>query len=167
MVLKYLLTLVAAVFIIGFITGEAYGSYSTATEQPVSFSFLTGRSAERISPSDHILENDVHVFSDRVVLDVDSPFWASFTDTNSMDPVIDAGANSVEASPKSPDEIAVGDIISFRTGLASGTIIHRVIEKGEDDEGAYFITKGDNNPLQDPGKVRFEDIKGVVVAVIY
>ena len=78
MVLKYLLTLVAAVFIIGFITGEAYGSYSTATEQPVSFSFLTGRSAERISPSDHIPENDVHVFSDRVVLDIDAPFWAVY-----------------------------------------------------------------------------------------
>ena len=34
-------------------------------------------------------------------------------------------------------------------------------------EGIYFILKGDNNPEQDPGRVRFKQIKRVLIGVIY
>ena len=84
-----------------------------------------------------------------------------------MDPVIDKGANSIEITPSSSEVIAVGDIISYKSAYASGTIIHRVIEKGEDEQGVYFIVKGDNNSAADPGKIRFDQVQGVLVAVIY
>ncbi len=45
-------------------------------------------------------------------------------------------------------------------------IIHRVVEIGEDEQGTYFITKGDNNFFSD-GKVRFGQIKYVTIGVIY
>ena len=38
---------------------------------------------------------------------------------------------------------------------------------GFDDEGWYAIMKGDNLEKADPYKVRFENVKRVVVAVIY
>ncbi|MBI2146640.1 signal peptidase I, partial [Candidatus Woesearchaeota archaeon] len=43
----------------------------------------------------------------------------------------------------------------------------RVIEKGVDDDGVYYLVKGDNNRFADPLKVRYADVVGVVVAVIY
>ena len=45
-------------------------------------------------------------------------------------------------------------------------IIHRVIEKSEDSDGIYFITQGDNSNATD-GKIRFNEIKYVTIAVIW
>ncbi len=44
---------------------------------------------------------------------------------------------------------------------------NNIVKIKEDEEGKYFITKGDNVPIPDPVKVRFKDICGVVVAIIY
>ncbi len=123
------------------------------------------RATERISPFDWIKENEIHVYNDKVVIDLENPEWASFTDTNSMDPVLDETANAIEIVPKSPEDIHIGDIVSYSTG--KDTVIHRVIGKGKDSKGVFFIIKGDNNPNRDPEKVRFEHIKRVVVAIIY
>jgi len=129
------------------------------------FSFLTSASPEISSPSDWIKENQIQVYPNKVILEINQPMWSSFTNTNSMDPFLDETANAIEIKPQSPEQIKVGDIISYQTEY--GLIIHRVIEKGEDELGPYFIVKGDNNINKDPFKVRFEDIKGVLVAIIY
>lgn len=122
---------------------------------------------ERASPRDRIPERDIGVYKDRVVISVKDAQWSTFTDTNSMDPVIDAGANAIQVVPESADEIQVGDIISYRSEYAGGIFIHRVVHKGQDERGTYFIAKGDNLPTSDPGKIRFEQIERVVVAIIY
>lgn len=130
-----------------------------------SVQYPLGSAIERISPADHISERDIQVYQDRVVIMLDSPQWASFADTNSMDPILDKDSNAIQIKPSDPDQIVVGDIISFsRDGR---TIIHRVIEKDIDNLGVYYITKGDNNPTADPGKVRFSDITRLTVAVVY
>lgn len=160
-----------AVFVSGILVGMigviGLNLSQNAPEMPFSFSILAGKGAELSSPADHIPEKDIHVLSDKIVIDVKDASWASFTDTNSMDPFIDAGANSVEIKPESEEDIHVGDVISFRTEYADGIIIHRVVEIGNDSDGNYFITRGDNTPTTDPGKRRFADINGVVVGVIY
>lgn len=157
-----------AVFIMGWIAASIFYNYSyIGLEKPLSFDILLGVSPELSSPSDHIPEESIHVLQDKVVLDIKDAQWASFTDTNSMDPFIDTGANSIEIKPKSRDEIRMGDVISFKADFDDGIIIHRVVGIGKDEQGAYYITKGDNNPLADPGKVRFEDINGIVVGVVY
>jgi signal peptidase I len=84
-----------------------------------------------------------------------------------MEPVLSATANAIEIIPKSADEIKVGDIVSYESDFTTGTVIHRVIDKENDTQGTYFILKGDNNPEQDPGKIRFSQIRRVVVAIIY
>lgn len=130
-----------------------------------SVQYPNGNALERSSPQDRVPESAIGVYGDRVVINLEGAQWARFADTNSMDPVIDRGANAIQVQPKSMDEIDVGDIISYRAG--ERVIIHRVIEKGIDEQGWYVIAKGDNNPAADPGRIRFEQITRVVVAIIY
>lgn len=64
-----------------------------------------------------------------------------------------------------PNNLSVGDIIIYRAncyGLPKKDIIHRII-KFEDGK---IITKGDNNPIEDPCSVDKSQIKGKVIFVI-
>ncbi|MBI4016126.1 MAG: signal peptidase I [Candidatus Aenigmarchaeota archaeon] len=117
------------------------------------------------SPKDRVPEDRIHVFPNQVLLDIRGAQWSRFTDTNSMDPVIDNGSNAIQIIPQSADDIQVGDIISYDSEY--GTIIHRVAEVGNDKNGWYAIAKGDNNPTADPFKIRFSQIKRVVVGIVY
>ena len=145
------------------------GGYEYQTENILSraLSLFQDTGTEVASPADRVYEDQIIVTNDKIVLNIRGAEWASFTDTNSMDPVIDAGAHAIEIIPKSGDDIQVGDIVAYKSDYAEGTIIHRVVFKGQDEKGAYFVLKGDNNPANDPGRIRFEQIKRVVVAIIY
>ncbi len=137
-------------------------------EKPLNFGFVPFlKSAERSSPSDHISESQIHVYNDQVVLDIEGASWAAFADTNSMDPFFDDTANSIELRPDSPDDIDVGDIISYESSITDDLIVHRVVKKDVDDAGVFFLVKGDNNPVQDPEKIRFEQVHGILVGIIY
>ena len=148
-------------------TYELNSAENSPDNNNIIVSLFSDKPKEKDSPYDRIGEDNIHVYNDRIVIDLKDAEWASFTDTNSMDPVIDDGANALQIIPRSADEIHVGDIISYDSEYADGTIIHRVIEKGEDDEGIFFRAKGDNNPDKDPGKIRFNQTKRVLVAIIY
>jgi len=158
--------ILTAIFMLGFLTSNIYAGLNT--EKPSNLN-ITGdnRTDEVASPSAWIAENQIGVYSNRVILDVEDPQWATFTDTHSMEPVISSRSYAIEVVPKSVDDIKVGDIISYKSDYADGTIIHRVIEKSSDSEGTYFILKGDNNPTSDPGRIRFNQVQRVVVAIIY
>ncbi|MBW3011607.1 signal peptidase I [Candidatus Woesearchaeota archaeon] len=155
--------LLAAVFLLGFLASTAISEFQTI-ETPRVFT-ITGSTTEQPSPSDWIKTNQIEVYDDMIIIRVENATWAAFADTNSMDPFLDEGSNGIEITPESPDQINVGDIIAYKTSY--GTIIHRVVEKGEDEEGIYFMAKGDNNNAQDPNKIRFEQIERVLVAIIY
>lgn len=121
----------------------------------------------KASPSDWIKESQIKVYEDKVVIEIENAQWARFTDTKSMDPFLDSSANAIQIVPKNHEQIKVGDIVSFETQYTTGTVIHRIIEKGKDEQGVYFKTKGDNNEKADPGIIRFENIKRVLIAIIY
>ncbi len=133
------------------------------SDKQIPASFFGGQ--EVFSPGDWVKEDQIKVYKDKIILDVKNASWSGFTDTNSMDPFIDAEANAIEIMPLGPEAINVGDVISYQTSY--GIIIHRVIEKGKDNKGIYYVVKGDNNRFKDPFKIRFPQVKGVVVAVIY
>jgi len=140
---------------------------TTKEEKFLTERFFDKDSIEKPSPYDRIKESQIHVQNNKVIIDINDPEWAAFTDTNSMDPVFDYGTNAIEIVPNTPDEIHVGDIISYRSEYADGVIIHRVIQIAEDENGWYAILKGDNNKKPDPGKIRFHQIERVLVAIIY
>jgi len=120
--------------------------------------------SEGTSPSDVISKDQIHVYQDKIVIDIEGASLSSYAATGSMRPVFDEGHNGIRIVPKNEDQISVGDIISFKRG--ENLIVHRVVEKGEDENGTYFVTKGDNN-LQSDGKVYFSDIKYLTVGVLY
>ena len=139
------------------------------TDEDSSFvtRILGMKNEEKPSPFNWIPERDISVQKDRVILEIRNAQWSKFTNTNSMDPVLDNGANAIQIVPDSEADIHVGDIISYESKYTDGYIIHRVIEIGYDNKGWYAIMKGDNNPSPDPGRVRFSQIKRVLVAIIY
>jgi len=152
------------VFALGFLSCAFlfYGFYFTGTEIP--FSEFGGRSSVVGAPSDWVPEDDIILFDDMVIVRVDDATISSYANTGSMKPSFDKGANGIRVVPKSENEIEVGDIVSYDSGGL--LIVHRVVEKGVDDAGAYFIVQGDNNSHSD-GKIRFEQIRYVTVGVIY
>jgi len=122
---------------------------------------------ERESPADRIKEEDINVFSNSVRIDIRNAKWRKYIDSNSMDPLIDKGTTTIEITPKSADEIKVGDIVAYDVDGYDYAFVHRVVEIGNDNEGIYFITKGDNFYKEDPNKLRFSDIEGIVVGILY
>ena len=119
-------------------------------------------------PQDRVVEDQIKVMEDEIIITVPDASWATFTDTHSMDPILFKGANALQVEPQNSEDIKEGDIISYVP--KDGTerlIIHRVVYIGEDEEGIYYIVKGDNNKVSDPGKVRFNQVKKVLFAVIY
>ena len=122
---------------------------------------------DKPSPSNFFDTTQIKVYKDHVYLDVQNIQWAAFEDTKSMLPVINKDSNALQIVPKCPEEIRIGDIVSYRSDYASGIIIHRVMHIDEDAQGPYFVLKGDNNPTSDPGKIRCHQIDRKVVAIIY
>lgn len=159
--------IVGLIFALGFLSNNIYADINMQSPFSTEAPLPDGRTDQKASPSDWIKENQILVFNSQVILDLKNAEWATFTDTHSMEPVLSARANAIEVRPKGADEIQIGDIISYKSEYANGYIIHRVIEKGEDEQGTYFILKGDNNPSPDPGRIRFEQIQRVVVAIVY
>ena len=94
---------------------------------------------------------------------------------NSMIPTLYNGDLVLIHKPP-PDEIHVGDIIVYFSPSTSRLVIHRVIHINtlmiNNRVKYYYITKGDNNPINDVSQglepvtgIPYNDILGVVVSV--
>lgn len=122
-------------------------------------------SVEKAIPGDWVRKDRIKVYDDRVVLDIKNAEWSEFTNTHSMEPLLGVSVNGLEIKPRTEAEVNIGDVVAYNSSI--GAIIHRVVKKGADEEGVYFILKGDNNEREDIGKVRFKDIERVLIGVIY
>jgi signal peptidase len=82
--------------------------------------------------------------------------------TNSMKPKISAG-DMVFVKTKKASDVKVGEIITFKvTDTDTKLVTHRVIRVT--DKG--FLTKGDNNNVQDDWEVKPNDLMGEVSIII-
>lgn len=145
------------IFIIGFSTASMFNE----VEKRTAF----GGSVDRDNPSDFITSNEIHLYNDKLVIEKEGLKYASVEDTKSMEPLLSSNSHTIEAIPEQ-EKINVGDIISFYDASTGKTIVHAIVEIGTDDSGWYAKTKGYNAELIDDWKVRFTDIKGVVVGVL-
>jgi signal peptidase I len=114
-------------------------------------------------PKDRIKQNKIQIKKDKIIILQENVHWASIANTESMNPVIDKGHNALFIKAVKND-LQVGDIISYRKSEIN--ILHRIIKISKDKKGWYAILKGDNNFFSD-GKIRFQDIKYVVIGIIY
>jgi len=155
---------ISIIFLIGFLSANLLGLYvAYGYEMPFSLNGLNINTSKK-APSDFINEEQIEVLPDKIIINIEGASLSRYAPTGSMKPVLDKGSNGIRVVPESEDEINIGDIISFEQD--NYLIVHRVVDKGTDEKGVYFITKGDNSPVND-GKIRFKDIKYITVGVIW
>jgi len=118
-----------------------------------------------MSPTHRIAYEDLQITDRSVVINAKDITPGITAPTGSMHPLLGAGTVVLEVTPQSSSEILPGDIIVYEYG--GSRVIHRVVQIGWDARGWFALTKGDSNRAQDPEKVRFSQVRGVVVAIIY
>lgn len=81
--------------------------------------------------------------------------------TNSMEPEIDVGDVVIVKELEDNNEIKEDDVITFEHN--SKVITHRVVDIKDEQGNTAYITKGDNNNIEDSKSVYKDEIKGKVV----
>jgi signal peptidase I len=86
--------------------------------------------------------------------------------SESMEPAIPRGS-VVVVMPVSPDQLRVGDVITFGSGAPPfPTLTHRVVSVEQDGQALTFRTKGDADLLPDPWKVSYTGQAGLVALTV-
>lgn len=83
--------------------------------------------------------------------------------TNSMEPSISSG-DVVIVKKYDENQIKVGDIITYKQ--KEELITHRVVDIKENEYERRFITKGDNNNVEDTEGTNYNNIKGTIIVTI-
>ncbi len=162
LIIALLIALVGAAQL-GWISHELYTL--TSTQMIPEITGLSIASAKEV-PLDRINEQQIRVLQDKIEILVPNAQWATLSDTHSMEPLLFKGANALQIVPHNSSDIHVGDIVSYEEPSV-GVIIHRVTAIGTDEQGWFAILKGDNNPNPDNEKVRFSQVRKVLIGVIY
>ncbi len=144
-------------FILGWFLNSVIETISIHQEKP----FLGDK--EISSPYNRINEGDLQLFPNKLIINLPGIALARYTDTNSMDPLLDEKTTGIEIIPKAEEEIHVGDVVAYESN--NDLIPHRVIQIGGDEQGWYAIVKGDNSESLE--KIRFKQIKYVLIGVFY
>jgi signal peptidase I len=147
------------VFTIGFLSCYALLNFSS-TETPFSEYFSKSVDA----PNETINRAQIELYLDKVVINIENAGIGRYAATGSMLPTLNENTKGIRIVPKNEEEIRIGDIVTFEKD--GELIIHRVMEKGEDEQGIYFVTRGDNAAFSD-GEIRFKDIRYKTIALIY
>ena len=157
--------LFSIVFLLGVLCSTLINSYyDSELENPLSWDLSFLGFSQANTPYDFIDREDILVYDDKVIINIDGVSIGRYTPTGSMEPLLDENSNGIRITPNSEEDIHIGDIITFKKN--NDFIIHRVIDKGIDNNGTYFITKGDNNNVSD-GKIRFEDIRYLTIGILW
>ena len=157
--------LLTAIFLAGFLTCFIYLNLPPGDiQRPSLTGFFSYSTADRASPAKRIKINDVRVFEDRIVIYLNDSMVSKFMDTKSMDPLLDSNSIGIETVPKE-GSLQIGDVIAYET--PTGTLIHRIIHIEYKDNEILYYTQGDNSPTPDPEPVTFDQIKAVLVGVLY
>ncbi len=144
---------------------EELGNQTRQKLSPPSHPSEESKEVEHPSPKDWVSEDQIQIQQSRVVLDVKGVEKYYIFDTNSMDPLLDEGATILTAKPQDETDITVGDILVYQHEMLN--VVHRVAKIGQDEQGMYYITKGDNNLFEDDVIIRFDNISAVVIGILY
>lgn len=95
------------------------------------------------------------------------PFVSLYTIVSgSMEPNIKVWDVVISKKVKSPEEIKVGDVITFTStsSISRGMIVtHRVMEVKKENDGYKYKTKGDNNLSPDSAYAEYNNVIGKVI----
>ena len=100
----------------------------------------------------------------------DKPLISIFTIVSpSMEPAINIYDCIIVTRVNDDSELNENDIITFYSDYVDSdgyTITHRIVKKYEEDGETHYITKGDNNLIEDEGSVTLNNIVGKTTAII-
>lgn len=85
--------------------------------------------------------------------------------SGSMEPTIHVYDVVFDVAPKSPQDIKVGDVITFTStsSISQGLLVTHRVQDIRIVNGKYeYVTKGDYNPTADSSTAKYEDIIGKV-----
>lgn len=90
--------------------------------------------------------------------------------SGSMEPKIKVYDTVINVRVNDPSEIKKGDVITFisSSSLSNGTTItHRVKKVITDEDGKVcYVTRGDNNPIDDQACAKYQNVLGKVIIKI-
>src|SRR5579884_1948921 len=81
--------------------------------------------------------------------------------SGSMEPTIHVGS-VVVATATNPDDLKIGDIITYSRAGEQETVTHRIVQIKGSAQGKVFTTQGDANGSPDLGDIRFDRLAGKV-----
>ena len=149
---------------VGFLSG-----YFTALNENFEAQYIKLPFFESVNYTSHdrINMSNVTMFNDYTCIRGEFT-TSSYKNTGSMKPSFSGGHNGLYQAVTNETELFVGDVVTFERKDIIGTshIVHRIIKIGNDTEGWYAITKGDNNQISD-GQVRKWQIQRVLVGMLY
>ncbi len=149
------------IFFLGFVSCLLIMLLLSGTEIPLAFAL---NDTELKAPSNWIDEKDINIYDNAVVLNIKGASLSKYAPTGSMLPLLDENTNGIRIVPLDEQDIKIGDIITYERN--GELIVHRIVKKGNDGQGIWFITKGDNNEGADE-KIRFKDIRYKTIGVLW
>jgi len=148
------------VFLLGMIT--MYGiQYMHISEKPLGITLVGATTA----PLGSIDKNSIIFDNEKVIINVKGASLGKYADTGSMKPTLDENTKGIRIPITDKETVKIGDIITYENELGE-YIIHRVVSIGLDEEGVYYLLKGDNNFIID-AKVYYEQLRYKLVGVIW
>ncbi len=84
-------------------------------------------------------------------------YKAYLISTESMEPELKKG-DAIIIKKVAEDQLRVNDIVTFK--INGEIITHRIVRIDDVNSEKFYITKGDNNNVEDPDELRFSDIEG-------
>ena len=97
---------ISIIFLLGFLSANLVGLYLIyGSEIPslnnFSFANFSFSPKSNSAPFDFIKENQIQVFDDKIVINVENASLSRYAPTGSMLPVLDEGSNGIRIVPKS------------------------------------------------------------------
>lgn len=84
-------------------------------------------------------------------------YKAYLISTESMEPELKKG-DAIIIKKVAEDQLRVNDIVTFK--INGEIITHRIVRIDDVNSEKFYITKGDNNNVEDSDELRFSDIEG-------
>lgn len=128
--------------------------------------WLRIETAPNLAPFPRIPFNKIVWNDNMICVNISNLTLGTYTNTNSMIPVLDYGHYGVYYTPEFPQEVYEGDIVAFKLPNISYNVIHRISKIGYDQEDWYAIVRGDRFPSR-KDKIRWHQIEKVLIAILY
>src|SRR3989338_6727396 len=155
--MRFIIALFALAFSLGWLAHEGIDFMQYTVESPTGYAV-----AEQASPGNWVDESEIIATADKVVAAIPRAYIVRYTNTNSMDPMLDETSTGIEI-PYNNQELQAGDVISYEhKGIL---MVHRIAAIEESREGKTFLMQGDNQ-----GSIHAipeKAIRGVLVGVFY